>query len=123
MHHTTNTCSAHKVGFSERLCVACSYSMARTLGSDPNQVAVAGRRTVVAWVSAAFTSQSLLQDITLGTDGGAGDVITLRQTFVPELTILRTGAPMAVLSTVSTTTAHPVLPPQLDFEQVLTELL
>ena len=69
------------------------YSMARTLGSDPNQVAVAGRRTVVAWVSAAFTSQSLLQDITLGADN------QLRQTFVPELTMLRTGTPMAVSST------------------------
>lgn len=66
------------------------YSMARTLGSDPNQVAVAGRRTVVAWVSAAFTSQSLLQDITLGSDN------QLRQTFVPELHMLRTGSPVAV---------------------------
>lgn len=66
------------------------YSMARTLGSDPNQVAVAGRRTVVAWVSAAFTSQSLLQDITLGSDN------QLRQAFVPELQMLRTGSPLSV---------------------------
>ena len=66
------------------------YSMARTLGSDPNQVAVEGRRTVVAWVSAAFTSQSLLQDITLGSDN------QLRQSFVPELQMLRTGTPLAV---------------------------
>jgi sucrose-6-phosphate hydrolase SacC (GH32 family) len=71
------------------------YSMARTLGSDPNQVAVEGRRTVVAWVSAAFTSQSLLQDITLGKDN------QLRQTFVPELEMLRTGSPTTVSSTVA----------------------
>lgn len=61
------------------------YSMARTLGSDPNQVAKAGRRVSVAWVSAALTSQSLLQDITLGPDNA------LRQAFVPELEMLREG--------------------------------
>jgi hypothetical protein len=71
------------------------YSMARTLGSDPNQVAVAGRRTVVAWVSAAFTSQSLLQDLTLGPDN------QLRQQFVPELTSLRMGSPIIPTTKVS----------------------
>lgn len=80
------------------------YSMARTLGSDPNQVAVEGRRTVVAWVSAAFTSQSLLQDITLGSDN------QLRQTFVPELQMLRSGSPVAV------GTGTPSVPTTLQFE-------
>lgn len=54
-------------------------------------MAVEGRRTVVAWVSAAFTSQSLLQDLTLGPDN------QLRQAFVPELQMLRNGAPKPVV--------------------------
>jgi len=60
-------------------------SMARTLGSDPNQVAVAGRRTIVGWVSGLWSAQSLPQDLSIGEDG------QLRQAFVPELQSLRVG--------------------------------
>jgi hypothetical protein len=61
-------------------------SMARMLGSDPNQVAVAGRRVMVGWVSGLWQMQGLPQDLSIGNDGH------LRQTFVPELQSLRIGA-------------------------------
>ena len=71
-------------------------SMARTLGSDPNQVAKPGRRTLVGWGGAVYTFQTLLQDITLGRSGGA---VVLRQQFIPELQMLRQqGLPHSVTS-------------------------
>ncbi len=74
-------------------------SMARTLGSDANQVAVHGRRVIVAWLSAMLklndtsyfklNCQSLPQDLTLGV-GEVGEVI-LKQAFSSELAMLRSG--------------------------------
>ena len=69
--------------------------MARTLGGDPNQVAKPGRRTMVGWGAAAYTFQTLLQDITLGKAGGA---VVLKQQFIPELQMLRLGPPHSVAS-------------------------
>ena len=60
-------------------------SMARTLGSDPNQVAVAGRRVIVGWTSGLWHLQSLPQDLSVGADD------QLLQAFVPELQSLRVG--------------------------------
>ena len=65
-------------------------SMARMLGSDPNQVAVAGRRVMVGWVSGVWQMQGLPQDLSIGSDG------SLRQAFVPELQTLRAGAGIPV---------------------------
>jgi hypothetical protein len=64
-------------------------SMARTLGGDSNQVAKPGRRTLVGWGSAAYTFQTLLQDITLA---GTPDAPFLKQSFIPELSMLRESA-------------------------------
>lgn len=59
-------------------------SMARTLGSDANQVAKEGRRVLIGWLGGgAGASQTLAQDLSLSDDG------TLLQAFVPELKILR----------------------------------
>ena len=63
-------------------------SMARTLGGDPNQVATAGRRTLVGSGAATYTFQTLLQDITLR-KGAAGEAVVLNQQFIPELQMLR----------------------------------
>ncbi len=68
-----------------------SVCMHRTLGSDPNQVAKSGRRVVIGWVTMSpgqngWSAQSLPQDLSLGPDR------RLRQAFVPELQVLRTGA-------------------------------
>eukprot|EP01052_Picozoa_sp_SAG31_P029343 SAG31_NODE_2909_length_4921_cov_6.411240_5_plen_595_part_00 len=65
-----------------------SLTMARTLGSTPNQVAVTGRRVIVGWIARgpgvpADSAQSLPQDLSLGPD------LRLRQSFVPELLSLR----------------------------------
>lgn len=64
-------------------------TMARTLGSDPNQVAKNGRRVLVGWIQDdprdqdVAASQSLARDLTLS----AG--YELLQQFVPELQMLR----------------------------------
>ena len=58
--------------------------MARTLGSDPNQVALNGRRVLLGWIGGgAPASQSLARDLTLSKD------YELLQAFVPELKVLR----------------------------------
>ena len=59
------------------------YTMARTLGSDPNQVYVAGRRVIVGWIMSSPASQSLARDLTFSPDR------QLLQQFVPELKSLR----------------------------------
>eukprot|EP00662_Eupelagonemidae_sp_cell21_P055639 gene55639-17919_t len=61
-----------------------SLTMARTLGSDPNQVAVHGRRVLVGWIGGGSpASQSLARDLSLSQDR------ELLQQFVPELGMLR----------------------------------
>jgi hypothetical protein len=61
-----------------------SLTMARTLGSDPNQVAKNGRRVLLGWIGGgAPASQSLARDLTLSAD------YELLQAFVPELEVLR----------------------------------
>ena len=58
--------------------------MARTLGSDPNQVAKNGRRVLLGWIGGGSpASQSLARDLTLSAD------YELLQAFVPELEVLR----------------------------------
>ena len=39
--------------------------MCRTLGSDPDQVAVPGRRVIVCWLGGTPAQQSLSRDVTL----------------------------------------------------------
>ena len=62
-------------------------TMARTLGGDPNQVAVGGRKVLIGWIGGGKyrtpASQSLARDLSLS----AG--YELLQTFVPELEALR----------------------------------
>jgi sucrose-6-phosphate hydrolase SacC (GH32 family) len=60
-----------------------SLTMARTLGSDPNQVAKNGRRVLVGWIGGTPASQSLARDLSLSAD------FELLQAFVPELQMLR----------------------------------
>ena len=66
-----------------------SLTMAKTLGSDPNQVAANGRRVLLGWISSQSrdiyrpASQSLPRDLTLSAD------YELLQQFVPELKMLR----------------------------------
>lgn len=58
--------------------------MARTLGSDANQVAKNGRRVLLGWIGGTTpASQSLARDLTLSAD------YELLQAFVPELQVLR----------------------------------
>ena len=62
-----------------------AYKMARTLSSQPNQVAVAGRRIMTAWLdSGSVALQALPRDLSLD-PAGAG----LLQQFSPELQALR----------------------------------
>jgi len=61
-----------------------SLTMARTLGSDPNQVVVNGRRVLLGWIGGPrVASQSLARDLSLS------DQYELLQAFVPELQMLR----------------------------------
>jgi len=61
-----------------------SLTMARTLGSDPNQVAVNGRRVLIGWIGGGSpASQSLARDLSLSQS------YELLQAFVPELQVLR----------------------------------
>jgi sucrose-6-phosphate hydrolase SacC (GH32 family) len=61
-----------------------SLTMARTLGSDSNQVALNGRRVLLGWIGGGSpASQSLARDLSLSTD------YELLQAFVPELRVLR----------------------------------
>jgi hypothetical protein len=60
-----------------------SLTMARTLGSDSNQVAKNGRRVLLGWIGGTPASQSLARDLTLSAD------YELLQQFVPELQVLR----------------------------------
>eukprot|EP00040_Diaphanoeca_grandis_P043581 m.9702 g.9702 ORF g.9702 m.9702 type:complete len:637 (-) comp7875_c0_seq1:107-2017(-) len=61
-----------------------SLTMARTLGSDPNQVAKNGRRVLLGWIGGGSpASQSLARDLSLSSD------YELLQAFVPELKMLR----------------------------------
>ena len=65
------------------------YSMARTLGGQPNQVATQGRRVMVAWVGTSPAAQSLPRDLSLNAKG------ELLQAFVPELQQLRNSSSLA----------------------------
>ena len=60
-----------------------SLTMARTLGSDPNQVSINGRRVLVGWIGGTPASQSLARDLSLSSK------YELLQAFVPELQTLR----------------------------------
>ena len=61
-----------------------SLTMARTLGSDPNQVAKNGRRVLIGWIGGgSVASQSLARDLTLSAE------YELLQQFSPELQMLR----------------------------------
>lgn len=59
------------------------FSMARTLGSDPNQVNTLGRRVIIGWVGNTPASQSLPRDLSFSDEGA------LLQQFVEELQMLR----------------------------------
>ena len=67
--------------------------MARTLGSESNQVAANGRRVLIGWISDCngggcvdyFASQSVPRDLSLSPD------FELLQAFAPELKLLREG--------------------------------
>ena len=93
-------------------------TMARTLGGDPNQVAVAGRKVLVGWIQAPGwrppgwplvqpASQSLGRDLSLS----AGH--ELLQQFVPELASLRG-------KHARTTELHVVKPASMQLEVVAT---
>ena len=70
-----------------------SLTMARTLGSDPNQVAVNGRRVLIGWIGGGSpASQSLARDLSLS------PTYELLQAFVPELQMLRKPASEKVQS-------------------------
>jgi len=69
-----------------------SLTMARTLGSDPNQVAVNGRRVLVGWIGGTPASQSLARDLSLSEN------YELLQQFVPELQMLRQPGTHQILS-------------------------
>lgn len=58
-------------------------TMARTLGSDPNQVLMNGRKVLIGWIGGTPASQSLARDLSLSKD------YELLQQFVPELAMLR----------------------------------
>jgi sucrose-6-phosphate hydrolase SacC (GH32 family) len=61
-----------------------SLTMARTLGSDPNQVLVNGRKVLVGWIGGgSVASQSLGRDLSLSSE------YELLQQFIPELQMLR----------------------------------
>lgn len=74
-----------------------SLTMARTLGSDPNQVAINGRRVLVGWIGGGSpASQSLARDLSLSS------TYELLQAFVPELEVLRMPASFATTDFVGT---------------------
>jgi len=58
-------------------------TMARTLGSDPNQVSKRGRRVLIGWFNGSPSLQSLARDLSLSPG------YELLQQFVPELKMLR----------------------------------
>ena len=75
--------------------------LCKTLGSDPNEVAVTGRRTLVSdimgggktYTGAVLHSvQSLLQELTLGSS--ASGAVVMQQQFVSELASLRQSGPV-----------------------------
>lgn len=77
-----------------------SLTMARTLGSDPNQVAVNGRRVLIGWIGGGNpASQSLARDLTLSPN------YELLQQFVPELQMLRIPSSHAQIAAVGGTPA------------------
>jgi hypothetical protein len=78
--------------------------MARTLGSDSNQVTKDGRRVLVGWMGGTPASQSLARDLSLGTTNGGKDQVLLQQ-FVPELSVLRTKGSRKNLHDGTSTTA------------------
>ena len=80
-----------------------SLTMARTLGSDPNQVAKNGRRVLLGWIGGSLDgSQSLARDLSLSSD------YELLQAFVPELQVLRQPTTYRLTSVVSDNTAMSV---------------
>ena len=60
-----------------------TLTMARTLGSDSNQVAKNGRRVLIGWIGGTPASQSLARELTLSSTH------EMLQQFVPELKSLR----------------------------------
>ena len=69
-----------------------SLSMARTLGSDSNQVAKNGRRVLLGWIGGTPASQSLARDLTLSAE------YELLQQFVSELQVLRLPASLETVT-------------------------
>lgn len=73
------------VGIAGLASTSGQFMMARTLSTEPNQVAAAGRRVMIAWIGGGdAASQSLPRDLSLDPDGAG-----LLQAFVPELQVLR----------------------------------
>jgi hypothetical protein len=64
-----------------------ALSMARTLGGDPNQVAVAGRKILVGWLGYAGGKDTAMQSLGRELTLSAG--YELLQQFIPELQVLR----------------------------------
>lgn len=64
-----------------------ALSMARTLGGDANQVAVAGRKVLVGWLGYGGGKDTAMQS--LGRDLSLSKDYELLQQFVPELKMLR----------------------------------
>jgi sucrose-6-phosphate hydrolase SacC (GH32 family) len=74
-----------------------SLTMARTLGADPNQVAINGRRVLVGWIGGwTGASQSLARDLSLSS------TYELLQAFVPELERLRVPASLTTTDFIGT---------------------
>ena len=74
--------------------------MARTLGSDPNQVAKNGRRVLVGWIGGTPASQSLSRDLSLSEN------YELLQQFVPEYQMLRQSGTFEQTTTQETSAAE-----------------
>ena len=80
-----------------------TLTMARTLGSDPNQVAKNGRRVLVGWIGGTPASQSLSRDLTLSAD------YELLQQFVPEYQMLRMPATYETTTVTAETAAAEIV--------------
>ena len=77
-----------------------TLTMARTLGSDPNQVAKNGRRVLVGWIGGTPASQSLSRDLSLSEN------YELLQQFVPEYQTLRQSGTFEQTTTQETSAAE-----------------
>lgn len=91
-----------------------TLTMARTLGSDPNQVALNGRRVLVGWIGGTPASQSLARDLSLSSE------YELLQAFVPELQMLRIPGSLQESSTTLDGTLQPHAEGSLQLEVLTT---